>query len=79
MTVNLGTVAVENPALVREATKAFPGQVAVGIDARDGRVATKGWAEVTDVQATDLARSYEDAGVAAYIRQASEHRQSAGL
>ncbi|UMA63796.1 1-(5-phosphoribosyl)-5-[(5-phosphoribosylamino)methylideneamino]imidazole-4-carboxamide isomerase [Roseivivax marinus] len=65
--VILGTVAVENPGLVREAARAFPGQVAVGIDARKGRVATKGWAEETDVQATDLARSFEDAGVAAIV------------
>jgi phosphoribosylformimino-5-aminoimidazole carboxamide ribotide isomerase len=65
--VILGTVAVENPALVREAAKAFPGHVAVGIDARKGRVATKGWATETDVMATDLARSFEDAGVAAII------------
>lgn len=65
--VILGTVAVENPALVREAAKAFPGQVAVGIDARQGRVATKGWATETDILATDLARSFEDAGVAAII------------
>nr|MDA3889798.1 1-(5-phosphoribosyl)-5-[(5-phosphoribosylamino)methylideneamino]imidazole-4-carboxamide isomerase [Allgaiera sp.] len=65
--VILGTVAVENPALVRAAAKAFPGQIAVGIDARKGRVATKGWAEETDVNATDLARSFEDAGVAAII------------
>jgi phosphoribosylformimino-5-aminoimidazole carboxamide ribotide isomerase len=65
--VILGTVAVDNPSLVREAARAFPGQVAVGIDARQGRVATKGWAEETDVLATDLARSFEDAGVAAII------------
>jgi phosphoribosylformimino-5-aminoimidazole carboxamide ribotide isomerase len=65
--VILGTVAVEDPALVRAAARAFPGQVAVGIDARGGRVATKGWAEATDVDATDLARSFEDAGVAAII------------
>ena len=65
--VILGTVAVENPALVREAARAFPGQVAVGIDARGGRVATKGWATETDVEATDLAKSFEDAGVAAII------------
>ena len=65
--VILGTVAVENPALVREAAKAFPGQVAVGIDARKGRVATKGWATETDILVTDLARSFEDAGVAAII------------
>ena len=62
-----GTVAVENPGLVREAAAAFPGNVAVGIDARNGRVATKGWAEETDVMVTDLARSFEDAGVAAII------------
>ena len=65
--VILGTVAVEDPDLVREAAKAFPGRIAVGIDARAGRVATKGWAQATDILATDLARSYEDAGVAAII------------
>ncbi|MGV6847998.1 MAG: 1-(5-phosphoribosyl)-5-[(5-phosphoribosylamino)methylideneamino]imidazole-4-carboxamide isomerase [Marinibacterium sp.] len=65
--VILGTVAVENPDLVREAARAFPGHIAVGIDARDGRVATRGWAEETDVNATDLAHSFEDAGVAAII------------
>lgn len=65
--VILGTVAVENPDLVREAAKAFPGQVAVGIDARGSRVATKGWAKETDVMVTDLAKSFEDAGVAAII------------
>lgn len=65
--VILGTVAVENPSLVREAARAFPGKVAVGIDARNGRVATKGWAEETDVMVTDLAKSFEDAGVAALI------------
>ncbi|NRA98544.1 MAG: 1-(5-phosphoribosyl)-5-[(5-phosphoribosylamino)methylideneamino]imidazole-4-carboxamide isomerase [Rhodobacteraceae bacterium] len=65
--VILGTVAVENPNLVREAAAAFPNQVAVGIDARKGRVATKGWAEETEVDATDLAQSFEDAGVAAII------------
>ena len=65
--VILGTVAVENPDLVRDAARAFPGQIAVGIDARAGFVATKGWATETNVQATDLARSFEDAGVAAII------------
>ncbi|PKP72552.1 MAG: 1-(5-phosphoribosyl)-5-[(5-phosphoribosylamino)methylideneamino]imidazole-4-carboxamide isomerase [Alphaproteobacteria bacterium HGW-Alphaproteobacteria-6] len=65
--VILGTVAVENPGLVRAAARAFPGRVAVGIDARGGRVATKGWAEETDLDATDLARRFEDAGVAAII------------
>ncbi len=65
--VILGTVAVENPKLVREAARAFPGRVAVGIDARNGRVATKGWAEETDAMVTDLAKSFEDVGVAAII------------
>ncbi len=65
--VILGTVAVENPTLVREASLAFPGKVAVGIDAREGRVATKGWAEETDITVTDLAHRFEDAGVAAII------------
>ncbi len=65
--VILGTVAVENPDLVCEAARRFPGAVAVGIDARGGRVATKGWAEETDIEVTDLARRFEDAGVAAII------------
>jgi len=65
--VILGTVAVERPELVRDAARAFPGQVSVGIDARDGLVATNGWAEETNVQVIDLAKSFEDAGVAAII------------
>ncbi len=65
--VILGTVAVERPDLVREAALAFPGRVAVGIDARGGRVATKGWAEETGLDAITLARRFEDAGVAALI------------
>ena len=65
--VILGTVAVENPDLVRQAARTFPGKVAVGIDARNGLVATRGWAEETDVNVTDLARRFEDAGVAAII------------
>jgi len=65
--VILGTVAVRDPALVRAAARAFPGQVAVGIDARKGMVAVEGWAETTDVTALDLARKFEDAGVAAII------------
>ncbi|MEF9602205.1 1-(5-phosphoribosyl)-5-[(5-phosphoribosylamino)methylideneamino]imidazole-4-carboxamide isomerase [Paracoccus sp. PXZ] len=65
--VILGTVAVEQPALVHEAAMAFPGKIAVGIDARGGRVATRGWAEETDVMAVDLAHRFEDAGVAAII------------
>jgi len=65
--VILGTVAVENPDLVREAAKRFPGHVAVGLDARNGMVATRGWAEETDLEVTALARQFEDAGVAAII------------
>lgn len=65
--VILGTIAVENPDLVREAAKEFPGHVAVGIDARNGMVATKGWAEETDVEVTELAKQFEDAGISAII------------
>ena len=65
--VILGTVAVEDPQLVHEAARAFPGQVAVGLDARRGKVATRGWAETTEIDATDLARRFDDAGVAAII------------
>jgi len=65
--VILGTVAVRDPALVKAAAKAHPGKVAVGIDARDGMVAVEGWAETTDVTALDLAKRFEDAGVAAII------------
>lgn len=65
--VILGTVAVRDPQLVKDAARAFPGRVAVGVDARGGMVAVEGWAETTDVSATDLARRFEDAGVAALI------------
>ncbi len=65
--VILGTVAVENPELVRAAAKQFPGQICVGIDARKGMVATQGWADETQVKALDLARKFEDCGVAAII------------
>ncbi len=65
--VILGTAAVRDPALVRAAAAAHPGRVAVGIDARGGRVAVEGWAEATEIDATDLARRFEDAGVAALI------------
>ena len=65
--VILGTVAVEEPNLVRQAARAFEGKIAVGIDARKGMVATKGWAEETTINVTDLARKFEDAGVAAVI------------
>jgi phosphoribosylformimino-5-aminoimidazole carboxamide ribotide isomerase len=65
--VILGTVAVRDPGLVREAARAHPGRVVVGIDARQGRVAIEGWAADTDVAARDLARGFEDAGVACII------------
>lgn len=65
--VILGTAAVRNPALVREAAKAYPGRIAVGIDARGGKVAVEGWAETSELDAVDLARRFEDAGVAALI------------
>lgn len=65
--VILGTVAVRDPELVRQAAAAFPGQVAVGIDARDGRVAIEGWAEVSELLVGELAKRFEDAGVAAII------------
>jgi phosphoribosylformimino-5-aminoimidazole carboxamide ribotide isomerase len=65
--VILGTVALRNPALVKDACKQFPGKVAVGIDARGGYVAVEGWAETSQVTALDLALKFEDAGVAAII------------
>ena len=65
--VILGSAAVKNPALVREACRAFPGRIVVGIDARDGKVATEGWAETSSIDARDLALSFEDAGVAAIV------------
>ncbi len=65
--VILGTAAVRNPALVREAAREFPDRIAVGIDARGGMVAVEGWVEQTDISAADLARKFEDAGVAALI------------
>ena len=63
----LGTVAIKNPALVKEACRKFPGKVAVGIDAKGGKVAVEGWAETSDVTALDLARKFEDAGAAVII------------
>ena len=65
--VILGTVAVKDPALVRAACRAFPGRVVLGIDARGGRVAVEGWAEVSEIAALDLARRFEDAGAAAIV------------
>ncbi|MBP0466301.1 1-(5-phosphoribosyl)-5-[(5-phosphoribosylamino)methylideneamino]imidazole-4-carboxamide isomerase [Roseomonas sp. PWR1] len=63
----LGSAAVKDPDFARAACRAFPGRVALGIDARDGMVATEGWAETSDVTATDLARHFEDSGAAAVI------------
>ncbi len=65
--VILGTAAVKNPELVRAACREFPGQVALGIDARGGRVAVEGWAEVSEIEALDLARRFADAGAAAIV------------
>ncbi|HXK53957.1 MAG TPA: 1-(5-phosphoribosyl)-5-[(5-phosphoribosylamino)methylideneamino]imidazole-4-carboxamide isomerase [Hyphomicrobiales bacterium] len=65
--VILGTIAVREPDLVRAACKAFPGQIAVGIDARDGKVAVEGWAETSELTAAELALRFADAGVAAII------------
>ena len=65
--VILGSAAVRDPALVRDACRRFPGQVAVGIDARHGFVATDGWAETSTLSASDLARRFADVGVAAII------------
>jgi phosphoribosylformimino-5-aminoimidazole carboxamide ribotide isomerase len=65
--VILGTVAVRNPALVKEAGRLFPGKIAVGIDARGGKVAVEGWAEASELEVIELARRFEGAGVAAII------------
>src|SRR5690606_17989915 len=65
--VILGTIAVRDPALVKEACQKFPGKIAVGIDARGGRVAVEGWAETSDLTVVDLARRFEGAGVSAII------------
>lgn len=65
--VIIGTAALRDPDFVKEAAKAFPGKVAVGIDARDGRVAVEGWAETSDMRDVELGKRFEDAGVAAII------------
>ncbi|MEJ0027795.1 MAG: 1-(5-phosphoribosyl)-5-[(5-phosphoribosylamino)methylideneamino]imidazole-4-carboxamide isomerase [Rhizomicrobium sp.] len=65
--VILGTAALKNPAFVREAARAHPGRIVVGADAKGGKVATEGWAEVSDLTPTDLGRKFEDAGVAAIL------------
>jgi phosphoribosylformimino-5-aminoimidazole carboxamide ribotide isomerase len=65
--VIIGTAAVRDPDFVREAARLYPGRIAVGIDARDGRVAVDGWAKTSDISALELGRRFEDAGVAAII------------
>ncbi|NIJ08163.1 phosphoribosylformimino-5-aminoimidazole carboxamide ribotide isomerase [Sphingomonas vulcanisoli] len=65
--VVIGTAALENPDLVREAAGALPGHIVVAVDAKDGMVATRGWAEVSDLTAADLAKRFADAGVAALL------------
>jgi len=65
--VILGTAAVKNPELVRAACRAYPGQVALGIDARGGRVAVEGWADVSEIEALELACRFADAGAAAIV------------
>lgn len=65
--VILGTIAVKYPALVKEVAAAYPGQIVVGIDARKGMVATEGWVDTSSIKAVELAKRFEDAGVAAII------------
>lgn len=65
--VIIGTAAVRDPSLVKEAARAYPGRVAVGLDARNGRVAVEGWAETSELAVLDIAKRFEDAGVAAII------------
>jgi len=65
--VIIGTAAVRDPALVKDAAKSFPGRIAVGLDARDGKVAVEGWAKTSELSALELAKRFEDAGVAALV------------
>ena len=65
--VIIGTAAVRDPTLVKEAARAYPGRVAVGLDARNGKVAVEGWAATSELSALDIARRFEDAGVAAIV------------
>jgi phosphoribosylformimino-5-aminoimidazole carboxamide ribotide isomerase len=65
--VIIGTAAVRDPAFVKEAARAYPDRVAVGLDARDGKVAVEGWSETSELSALDIARRFEDAGVAAIV------------
>ena len=71
--VILGTAALKNPALVRDAARAFPGRVVVGADARGGRIAVEGWAEVSELTPVELGRKFEDAGVAAILFTDVDH------
>ncbi len=63
----IGTAALTDPQLVRDAAAAFPGGIVVGVDARDGFIATQGWADISDIEVIDMARRFEDAGVAALL------------
>jgi len=63
----IGTAAVRNPALVKDAAKNYPGKIAVGLDARDGKVAVQGWAQVSELSALEIAKRFEDVGVAAIV------------
>ena len=65
--VVLGTAAAREPAFVKDACRRFPGRIAIGVDARDGRVAVEGWAEMSELEAIELAKRYEDAGAAAVV------------
>ena len=65
--VIIGTAAVRDPQFVKEAAKKYPGRVAVGLDARDGKVAVQGWAETSELSALEIARRFEDAGVSAIV------------
>ena len=65
--VVLGTAAAREPAFVKDACRRFPGRIAIGVDARDGRVAVEGWAETSELEAIELAKRYEDAGAAAVV------------
>ena len=65
--VVMGTAALKNPEFVKDMARAYPGGIVVAVDARDGMVATEGWAELSDVSITDMARRFEDAGVASLL------------
>src|SRR3546814_8979629 len=65
--VVIGTAALENPELIREAARDYPGRIVVAVDAKDGMVATRGWADVSTITAVDLACRFNDAGVASIL------------